>query len=139
MFARKFDGKHSDVTELILKSFFQVYRRLGYGFGERVYENALAIELRRASLVVQQQPEFQVHYDGHLVGSYCADLVVNEVVMVELKAATQFAAEHEAQLLSYLKATRYEVGLLLNFGPTPEFKRRVFDNDRKGSLDWTQS
>lgn len=132
----KFQGKHSDITDLVLNAFYKVHRKLGYGFSEKVYENSLAIELRKLGLRVAQQQEIQVFYDGQPVGTYFADLVVNEVGMLELKAAKQLADEHEAQLLNYLKATRIEVGLLLNFGPTTDMKRRVYDNDRKGSLDW---
>ena len=136
MSENKFQGKHSDLTEEILAAFFKVHRTLGYGFSEKVYENALAIELRKAGLQVAQQAEIEVFYDGQSVGTYFADLIVNGVVMLELKAVRQLAEEHEAQLLNYLKATRIEVGLLLNFGPTTEVKRRVYDNERKGSLEW---
>ena len=90
------------------------------------------------SLKVAQQQEIEVFYDGESVGAYFADLIVNDVVMLELKAVKQLADEHEAQLLNYLKATRIEVGLLLNFGPTTDMKRRVYDNDRKGSLEWVE-
>ncbi len=135
----KFQGKHSDITDLIINAFYKVHRKLGYGFSEKVYENSLAIELRKAGLQVAQQAEIEVFYDGATVGTYFADVIVNGVVMLELKAAKQLADEHEAQLLNYLKATQIEVGLLLNFGPTAELKRKVFDNDRKGSLEWVQA
>ena len=85
--------------------------------------------------VVQQAP-IKVYFDGFLVGEYVVDLLVNELVIVELKAAKTLAEEHEAQLLNYLKATPYEVGLLLNFGPNPQTKRKVFDNSLKGNLSW---
>ena len=136
MSAKKFEGKHSDLTDLILNAFYKVHRTLGYGFNEKVYENSLAIELRAAGLQVTQQAEIEVFYERQPVGTYFADLIVNGVVMFELKAVKQLAEEHEAQLLNYLKATRIEVGLLLNFGPTTEVKRRAYDNDRKGSFDW---
>lgn len=139
MSTNKFEGKHSDLTDLILNAFYKVHRKLGYGFNEKVYENSLAIELRKAGLQVAQQAEIEVFYAGQPVGTYFADVIVNEVVMLELKAAKQLAEEHEAQLLNYLKATRIEVGLLLNFGPTTDVKRRVYDNERKGSLDWLRS
>ena len=135
----KFQGKHSDITDVILNCFYKVHRKLGYGFNEKVYENSLAIELCKAGLQVAQQAEIEVFYDGDPVGTYFADLIVNEVVMLELKAAKQLADEHEAQLLNYLKATRIEVGLLLNFGPSAELKRKVYDNDQKGSLKWVQA
>lgn len=139
MSSKKFEGKHPDLTDKILSAFYKVHRTLGYGFNEKVYENSLAIELRKLGLQVGQQAEIEVFYEGQPVGTYFADLVVNDVVMLELKAVKQLAEEHEAQLLNYLKATRIEVGLLLNFGPETDIKRRVFDNDRKGSLDWVPS
>ena len=135
----RFEGKHSEITDLILNAFYKVHRKLGYGFNEKVYENSLVIELRKLGLQVAQQHEIEVFYDGQPVGIYFADLIVNGVVMLELKAVKQLADEHEAQVLNYLKATRFEVGLLLNFGPTADMKRRVFDNDRKGSMEWVKN
>ena len=132
------DGKHADLTEKIIGVFYKVYNTLGYGFSEKVYENALAIELRKLGLKVEQQARIVVYYEGEVVGEYQADLVVNGAVIVELKAARQLADEHEAQLLNYLKATPIEVGLLLNFGPKAEIKRKVYDNERKGSLTWVR-
>jgi len=128
--------KHSKTTDTILKGFYTVYNTLGYGFLEKVYSNALALELRKLGLTVVQESRIAVHYAGLVVGEYFADLVVNDAVIVELKAAKTLAAEHEAQLLNYLKATPYEVGLLLNFGPKPQIKRKAFDNARKGSMSW---
>jgi GxxExxY protein len=130
--------KHADVTELIIKAFYTVYNTLGYGFLEKVYSNALAIELRKLGLEVVQEARIAVYYERELVGEYSADLLVGGVVIVELKAAKRLLEEHEAQLLNYLKATPYEVGLMLNFGPKPEFKRKAFDNDRKGSMLWLE-
>lgn len=130
--------KHADVTELIIKAFYTVYNTLGYGFLEKVYGNALAIELRKLGLEVVQEARIAVYYERELVGEYSADLLVGGVVIVELKAAKRLLEEHEAQLLNYLKATPYEVGLVLNFGPKPEFKRKAFDNDRKGSMLWLE-
>src|SRR6266480_2009435 len=123
--------KHGEVTDLILKAFFLVYDQLGYGFLEKVYENSTAIAARKLGLLVKQQVPIVVHFDGEVVGDYMIDLLVNSLVIVELKAVKVLAEEHEAQLLNYLKATPYEVGLLLNFGPKPETKRRSFDNTRK--------
>lgn len=134
-----FEGKHSDLTEMILGAFFKVYNNLGYGFSEKVYENALAIELRILGLKASQQVPLEVYYEGSLVGEYAADILVNEVVMLELKAVRQLNQDHDAQLLNYLKATPVEVGLLLNFGPKPQHLRRVFDNSRKGTLTWLHS
>ena len=133
------EGKHADLTEKIIGAFYRVYNTLGYGFSEKAYENALAIELRKLGLKVEQQARIVVYYEGEVVGEYQADLVVNDVVIVELKAVRQLADEHEAQLLNYLKATIIQVGLLLNFGPKADIKRKVYDNERKGSLTWTQN
>jgi len=124
--------EHRGITELVIKAFYAVHNALGYGFLEKVYENALVIELRRLGLEVVQQCPIVVRYMGEVVGEYFADLVVNDKVIVEIKAVRGFAPEHEAQLLNYLKATEYEVGLLLNFGPEPGVRRKVFDNKRKG-------
>jgi GxxExxY protein len=123
--------KYGDITKKINGCFFMVYNKLGYGFLEKVYENAMRIELNKAGLSVVQQKPIQVWYENELVGEYFADLVVNDLVILELKATANFSKEHEAQLLNYLKATPYEVGLLLNFGPQPQHVRRVFDNNRK--------
>jgi GxxExxY protein len=123
--------KHSEITKKIIACFYSVYNKLGYGFLEKVYENALRIELVKNGLDVVQQKPIQVWYENELIGEYFADIVVNNLVIVELKASANLSKEHEAQLLNYLKATSYEVGLLLNFGPQPQQVRRVFDNDRK--------
>jgi len=122
---------HSDITEVIGKGFFHVYNTLGYGFLEKVYENALALTLRKRGLAVGQQVPVKVYFEGEQVGDYFADLMVAGCVIVELKAAEAIDASHEAQLLNYLKATDIEVGLLLNFGPKAAFRRKVFANDRK--------
>jgi len=131
--------KHLETTDLVLKAFYNVYHVLGYGFLERVYQQAMMIELGKLGAVFTAQAPLRVYYDGQLVGEYVADLVVADAVIVELKAVTGLAREHEAQLLNYLKATRFEVGLLLNFGPKPQFVRKVFDNERKGSHAWLKS
>ena len=123
--------KYSDMTEQILKAFYKVYNTLGYGFLEKVYENALFIELCSLGFIAKKQSEIAVFYAGKRVGEYYADLIVNDVIIVEVKAIECLLPEHEAQLLNYLKATNIEVGLLLNFGRKPEIKRKVFDNDLK--------
>lgn len=129
--------KHSEITDKILHAFFKVvYPELGYGFLEKVYENALMIALRQMDVEAEQQAKIPVYFSGQLVGEYCADLLVENCVIVELKTAQSIAPEHEAQLLNYLRATPYEVGLLLNFGPKPEFRRKAFDNDRKSTQTW---
>lgn len=132
------DYKHTAITQRIIKAFYTVYNTLGYGFAEKVYRNAMAIELRKLGLSVVQESPIQVFYKGAVVGEYFADLVVADAVVVELKAARGFVEAHEAQLLNYLKATRYEVGLLMNFGPKAEFVRKAYDNERKGSLSWIE-
>ncbi len=133
-----FVGKHSDITEKIIGAFYAVYNELGYGFSEKVYENSLVIEMNKLDLQAEPQKPIHVYYCGKLVGEYVADIVVNEVVILELKATKQLLEEHVAQLLNYLKATPIEVGLVLNFGLKAEFKRAVLDNSRKGSLHWLQ-
>jgi GxxExxY protein len=130
--------KHRKITDLVLKAFYNVYNELGYGFLENVYENAMAIKTTDLGLTVGQQVPIEVIYKQRKVGHYEADLVINDLVIVELKAAEELSKKHEAQLLSYLQATRFEVGLLLNFGPKPSFKRKAFDNSRKGSLSWAK-
>ncbi|MGA9348991.1 MAG: GxxExxY protein [Anaerolineae bacterium] len=122
---------HEEITGAIIKAFYMVYNTLGYGFLEKVYENALVHELTKLGLKVCQQMPIKVYYAGQLVGEYFADLVVEGCVIVEIKAAESLRPEHAAQLLNYLKATEIEVGLLLNFGPKPEFTRKIFTNDRK--------
>jgi GxxExxY protein len=96
-----------------------------------VNENAMMIEFRRENVSVISQSSIKVFYENEIVGEYFADILVNDKVIVEIKAARTLALEHEAQLLNYLKATDYEIGLLLNFGPKPEIKRKDFDNSRK--------
>ena len=117
---------HADLTELIIKSFYKVYNSLGYGFLEKVYENALLYELKISGLQVVQQENIKVFYEGCEVGDHYADLLVNGLVIIELKAAEAIRQEHIAQLTNYCKATGKEVGLLLNFGKTPEVKRVLF-------------
>jgi GxxExxY protein len=120
--------KHQALTEQVIKAFFKVYNTLGYGFSEKVYQNALEIELRNRGFQVAPQAPIEVYYEGHLVGQYFADLLVNDLVILELKAVGSIASEHGTQLINYLKASRLEVGLVMNFGPKPEFQRRVFDH-----------
>jgi GxxExxY protein len=120
--------KHSEITDIIIKAFYKVYNTLGYGFLEKVYENALLIELGREGLKARKQKRIIVHYDGFEAGEYYADIIVNDLIIIELKAAEFLCQEHEFQLINYLKATEIEVGLLLNFGRKPEIKRKVFAN-----------
>ncbi len=120
--------KHSDITGKIINAFYKLYNTLGYGFLEKVYENALCIELLVMDLFVEKQKRIKVYYENKEVGDYFADLIVGGFVIIELKAIESLCEEHECQLINYLKATEVEVGLLLNFGKKPEFKRKVFSN-----------
>ena len=124
---------HSDITEKIIKAFYNVYNKLGYGFLEKVYENAMLIELTKFGLNCKNQFPIEVFYDEKKVGEYFADIIVNDSVIVELKAAENLCEEHECQLVNYLKATEIEVGLLLNFGKEPQLKRKVLTKDHKKS------
>lgn len=121
--------KHSETTEKIIKAFYKVYNSLGYGFLEKVYENAMFIELRDMGLYVEKQKNIKVYYESNQVGEYFADLIVSESVIIELKATENLCEEHEFQLINYLKATEIEVGLLLNFGKSPQLKRKIFSNE----------
>ena len=125
---------HEEITEKILKAFYKVYNTLGFGFLEKVYENALVIELMRLGLMVAQQKDIPVYYEGITVGDYSADILVEDVIILELKAAEGIRNEHFAQLTNYLKATKKELGFVLNFGKKPEYKRMLFTNDIKRSL-----
>lgn len=122
---------HSDITSLIIKAFYNVYNTLGFGFLEKVYENAMMIELRKLGLECKNQVPLTVYYDEIKVGKYSADIIVEDVVIVELKAAEGLVPENEAQLVNYLRATDIEVGLLLNFGKEPQHKRRVLTEEYK--------
>lgn len=131
---------YQDHTDRILKAFYKVYNVLGFGFLEKVYEKALGIELTKEGLDVNHQKGVPVYYEGEVVGDYFPDIVVNDSIILELKSAEGIRNEHFAQLTNYLKATDIELGLLLNFGKKPEFKRVLFTNDRKhakGSLGLT--
>ena len=122
---------HEEITSDIINAFYHVYNTLGYGFLEKVYENALAKELAKRSHAVKQQVPIQVFYEGEAVGEYFADLLVDDKVILELKAVEEIAKAHEAQLINYLKATDIQVDLLLNFGPKAEFKRKIYTKRRK--------
>ena len=122
---------HEALTSEIINRFYTVYNTLGYGFLENVYEKALKLELQKAGLNVDRQRKIEVFYGDESVGVYYADLLVNDVVIVEIKSAESICEDDEYQLINYLKATELEVGLLLNFGEKPEAKRRIFTNDFK--------
>ena len=123
---------HQEITEKIIKSFYTVYNKLGYGFLEKVYENALFFELLQEGLNCAKQVPIEVYYEGHSVGNYFADILVENKIILELKAGEDtLIEEHELQLINYLKATDKEVGLLLFFGKKPIFKRKIFTNENK--------
>ena len=123
--------RHSELTEQVIKAFYNVYNTPGYGFLEKVYENALLIELRKMGLMTLAQKPINVYYDGQEVGVYFADLLVEGKVILELKTCESIAGEHEAQLINYLRATDIEIGLVLNFGKKPQFKKKAFSNEFK--------
>ena len=125
------EALHKDLTDKIIGAFYDVYNVLGYGFLEKVYQNSLYLELRSRGFYVEAQKQIKVFYKGKEVGEYYADLVVNELVILELKAADEILDEFEAQLLNYLRASDIEVGLLLNFGKRPRIKRKIFENQNK--------
>ena len=122
---------HNEITDKIIYCFYQVYNKLQYGYLEKVYQNALVIELKKQGLLVETQKKLSVYYDNILVGVYYADIVVNDLVILELKTVDTLLEEHFNQLKSYLRSTHMEVGLLLNFGPKAQFKRCLFTNDKK--------
>lgn len=129
------DLLHKELTNQIIKAFFDVYNDLGYGFLEKVYQNSLFLELKSRGFKVDAQKQIKVYYKGVEVGIYYADIVVNSLVILELKAAEVIVKEFECQLINYLRSTNIEVGLLLNFGPKPEFRRKVFSNERKNGIE----
>ena len=130
--------KHKEITDKILKAFFKVvYPQFGYGFLEKVYENVLTIAISEEGLKVQSQAKIEVYFRGQVVGEYYADLLIEDAIIVEIKAVRRITKENGAQLLNYLRSTPYEVRLLLNFGSKPDFRRKVFNNERK-SIKWKQ-
>jgi len=121
-------------TRVIIKCFYEVYNALGYGFLEKVYEKSLIKELKANNFFCEEQKKIDVFYKEEQVGEYYADIIVDNEIILELKAAESLCKEHEYQLINYLKATNIELGLLLNFGKKPEFKRKIFTNDRKKTV-----
>ena len=119
---------HEELTKTIIKTFYEVYNELGYGFLEKVYQNSLYLELKNKGYKVEAQKKISVYYKGTEVGEYYADLLVEDLIILELKAAECIVKDFENQILNYLRGTDCEVGLLLNFGKKPEFKRKIFEN-----------
>jgi GxxExxY protein len=122
---------HKDLSDAILNVFYEVYNELGYGFLEKVYQNAMYLELKSKGFKVEAQKQIKVYYKNELVGDFIADLLIDDVIILELKACDNLVKAHYAQTLNYLKATNIEIGLLLNFGEKPEIKRLIFTNNRK--------
>lgn len=125
---------HKRLSDAILKIYYEVYNNLGYGFLEKVYQNAMYLELKNQGYNVEPQKQIKVYYKEMVVGEYYADLLIDNTIILELKACECLMDAHKAQLINYLKATDIEVGLLLNFGETPEFKRFIYTNDRKNLI-----
>jgi GxxExxY protein len=123
--------KHEEVTKQIIAAFYHVYNALGWGFLEKVYHNALKHELEKRGLKVESQARFEVYYDGLPIGEFFTDLLIEGRVILELKSAEGIAPEHEAQLLNHLRASGIDVGLVLNFGPKPQIKRKIYDTARR--------
>ena len=130
--------KHREITEQVIGAYYDVYNDLGYGFLERVYQNALYFELLERGLKVEAQKSIKVYRNGRLIGNYYADFLINGAVIVELKAVATLTEAHEKQLVNYLKATNMEVGLLINFGLEPKFERKTWSNERKKHLQPNQ-
>ena len=126
--------KHEDITERIIGAFYAVYNVLGWGFLEKVYQGAMEIELRKRGLAFIPQAKIEVFYEGVSVGDYFADFLVEGAVIVELKAVERLVPEHDAQIINYLRASLIEVGLLMNFGPRPEFHRKVVEKTRESRI-----
>lgn len=122
--------KHQELTQKIIKAAQNVHNTLGYGFLEKVYHNAMVLELRKTGIEVVSEKPITVYYDSQVVGDYIADIVVADKVILEIKAVQAVNTVHEAQLVNYLKATNIDVGLLLNFGKSLEIKRKIFESAR---------
>lgn len=125
---------HSDITGKMLKAFYQVYNGLGYGFPKKVYINALVHELRKTGLTCEQNKSVEIYYDAIDVGDFTANIVVNSVVLLEIGIHDEIKAEEGEILFHRLRSSIFEVGLLLNFGHSPEHMRKVYTNDRKTNI-----
>ena len=117
---------YEEITKKIIKCFYKIYDELGSGFLESVYEKALMIELKDIGLKADNQKSLDVYYKNQLVGEFKSDIIAEDKIIIEIKSVTKLTAQHEAQLINYLKATGIKVGLLVNFGDKLEFKRRIF-------------
>ena len=128
------DLLYKEISKPILQVFYDVYNQLGYGFLEKVYQNAMYFELKSQGYKVEAQKQIKVYFKNQLVGEFYADLLIEDTIIVELKACEYLISSHVAQLMNYLKATKIEVGLILNFGESPDFKRLVYTNNRKSNI-----
>ncbi|MGA2094326.1 MAG: GxxExxY protein [Sedimentisphaerales bacterium] len=118
--------KHRELSEKIISAAYAVHKELGYGFIEKVYKNALAVELQEKGLKCSVEVPLRVLYHGKTVGDYAADMIVDDKIIVEVKAVSDLSPIHEVQLVNYLKATGLQIGLLINFGESVKVKRRIF-------------
>jgi GxxExxY protein len=130
---------YEEKTDKIIKIFYDVYNALGCGFLEKVYEAALTIELAKNGFDVKRQSPIKVYYDGQLIGDYYCDLIIDDLILIELKSVESLVIAHQKQTINYLKASEFEVALLLNFGDAPQVKRLLFTNDRKPLLKKSKS
>ncbi|MBU2542608.1 GxxExxY protein [Patescibacteria group bacterium] len=126
---------HEELSDKIIKAYYEVYNELGYGFLEKVYENAFVMVLKSYGISGRKQVPIKVHFRKFQVGNYFADIIVEDKIIIELKAAESLCEEHELQLMNYLRATDIELGLLFNFGMKPQFKRKIFENKYKKSVN----
>lgn len=121
--------RHSELSKKIIAAVYEVHNELGHGFLEKVYKNALAVRLAECGINCVSEVPLKVTYHNKVVGEYYADMVVEDKIVVEIKAVTKLESIHEVQLVNYLKATGMKLGLLINFGQSVEVKRRVFGFD----------
>ncbi len=128
---------HSDTTQQIIGAFYDVYNALGYGFVESVYANSLPIAMTKRGLHCRREVPLSVLYDGQEVGNFRADAIVNDLIVVEIKAVERIAAAHEAQIMNYLCAARLSIGLIMNFGPTAQFRRIIWAPTNRQSREQT--
>jgi len=127
--------EYEELTHKIIGCAYTVYKKLGFGFLESVYRKAMVIELTRADLKVEEEKPLRVYYDGHVVGNFSADLLVEETVVVELKSVLNMVQEHEVQLVNYLNGMKRDIGLLINFGPSGVEVRRKYRKHAQEGMD----
>ncbi|MDO9578688.1 MAG: GxxExxY protein [Candidatus Cloacimonadales bacterium] len=123
--------KHANLSNEVIQCFYEVYNELGRGYLELVYQNAMLVRFIEKFIPAEKEKNIDVYFHEQIVGKFRADIIVDDKIIIEIKAVKAIIKEHEAQLLNYLRATKIEVGLILNFGDEPTFSRKVYDNDRK--------